>query len=54
MSLSVSSGPTAVPLFIADFGTGFEGVVRVDSWQTLPRAAGEGAASAVTGAALRS
>lgn len=53
MSLPVSSGATAVPLFIADFGTAFEGVVRVDNWQHLPRVAGEGAASGATGGVLR-
>ncbi|GAA1406799.1 hypothetical protein GCM10009639_55030 [Kitasatospora putterlickiae] len=30
MSLTVPSGATAVPVFIADFGTGFAGAVRVD------------------------
>ncbi|MFK0252105.1 phage tail sheath family protein [Streptomyces sp. NPDC090445] len=49
----MSSGPTAVPVFIADFGTAFEDVARVNSWPDLPRAAGEGAASGVTGGVLR-
>ncbi|MDY0815274.1 phage tail sheath family protein [Kitasatospora purpeofusca] len=52
-SLSVSSGATAVPLFIADFGTAFEGVVRVDGWSELAEAAGEGATSGESGEVLR-
>ncbi|MFI9274878.1 phage tail sheath family protein [Kitasatospora sp. NPDC052896] len=53
LSLSVPSGATAVPLFIGDFGTAFEGVVRVDSWPALSRVAGVGTASGVTGSVLR-
>ncbi|MFJ9183113.1 phage tail sheath family protein [Streptomyces anulatus] len=50
--LSVSSGATAVPVFIADFGTAFEGVVQVHSQRELPEVAGEAAASGVTGGVL--
>ncbi|MFJ6381404.1 phage tail sheath family protein [Kitasatospora sp. NPDC092039] len=47
------SGGTAVPVFIGDFGTAFEGVVRVSGWPDLPRAAGEATATGETGAVLR-
>ncbi len=53
LSVSVSAGATAVPVFIADFGTAFEGAVRVNSGSDLSRAAGEGATSGVTGGVLR-
>ncbi|MCX5129997.1 phage tail sheath C-terminal domain-containing protein [Streptomyces sp. NBC_00347] len=54
LSLSVSSSPTAVPVFIADFGKAFEGAVRVAGWAELPQVAGDGAAAGVTGDVLRS
>ncbi|MFJ7148876.1 hypothetical protein ACIQVT_11800 [Streptomyces sp. NPDC100445] len=49
----VSRGATAVPVFLADFGTAFEGVVRADTWTEFSEAAGEGATSAVTRGVLR-
>ncbi|MFJ8884488.1 phage tail sheath family protein [Streptomyces sp. NPDC102402] len=51
--MPVYPGATAVPLFIADFGTAFAGVARVNSWSDFSRAAGEGATSGVTGGVLR-
>ncbi|MET8631013.1 phage tail sheath C-terminal domain-containing protein [Kitasatospora sp. NPDC004669] len=50
--LSVSSGPTAVPVFISDFGTAFEGVARVHGWSDFRGVAGEGARSGMTGGVL--
>ncbi|MFF2615949.1 phage tail sheath family protein [Kitasatospora sp. NPDC058046] len=51
--LSVSSGPTAVPVFIADFGTAFEGAARVSDWSDFRGVAGGGAIPGVTDRVLR-
>ncbi|MET9798721.1 phage tail sheath family protein [Nocardiopsis alba] len=51
--LRLSSGPTAVPVFLGDFGTALAGVVRVDSWNHLPQGEGGPDAGAHT-AVLRS
>ncbi|GAA1246822.1 hypothetical protein GCM10009665_42210 [Kitasatospora nipponensis] len=53
LSMSVSSGATAVPVFIADFGAVFEGVVRVNNWLDLSQAAGEATASGAWSVVLR-
>ncbi|MEU1232373.1 phage tail sheath C-terminal domain-containing protein [Streptomyces sp. NPDC005828] len=52
-SLAVSAHPTAVPVFIADFGSAFEGVVRVSSWLDLSETAGEAGTGGATGGVLR-
>ncbi|QNE79459.1 phage tail sheath family protein [Streptomyces finlayi] len=53
MSMVVSSGATAVPVFIADFGRAFEDIVRVNSWLDVSQAAGGAQFSGVNGGVLR-
>ncbi|MFD0279051.1 phage tail sheath family protein [Kitasatospora sp. NPDC127111] len=53
LSLSVVAGETAVPVFVADFGAAFEGVVRVNNWLDLSQAAGEDTASGPWAVVLR-
>ncbi|MFD5433253.1 hypothetical protein ACFWJ4_13955 [Kitasatospora sp. NPDC127067] len=53
LRIPVTAGATAVPVFVADFGAAFEGLVRVNSWLELPEAAGADTASGVTGGVLR-
>ncbi|MEU3567069.1 phage tail sheath C-terminal domain-containing protein [Kitasatospora sp. NPDC036755] len=51
--LWVSSGDTAVPVFLGDFGRAFEGVVRVDSLLHFLQTAGGGVLAAAAGGVVR-
>lgn len=50
--VSVVNGPTAVPVFLADFGSGAAAVVRLNSWPDFA-ARGEEAAASTAGLVLR-
>ncbi|MDJ0385927.1 phage tail sheath C-terminal domain-containing protein [Streptomyces sp. G-G2] len=53
LSLAVSSGATAVPAFIGDFGPAIDGVVRVNSWLDISTIAEDGMAAGAAGGVLR-
>ncbi|MFK0230860.1 phage tail sheath family protein [Streptomyces sp. NPDC090303] len=53
VSLSVASGATAVPAFIADFGSAFDGVRRFNSWLDVSQGGGQAVASGASLGVLR-